>query len=73
MSLTMQMFAITHLPQLAAVGNQHIKIFKEDVNQLTETKLKTLTKEERVSEIAEMIGGKNKSISAINQAKELLN
>ena len=73
MSLTMQMFAITHLPQLAAVGNQHIKIFKEDVNQITETRLKTLTKEERVSEIAEMIGGKNKSISAINQAKELLN
>lgn len=73
MSLTMQMFAITHLPQLAAVGNQHIKIYKEDVNQITETKLKTLTKEERVSEIAEMIGGKNKSISAINQAKELLN
>ena len=30
MSLTMQMFTITHLPQLAAVGNQHIKIFKED-------------------------------------------
>ena len=73
MSLTMQMFAITHLPQLAAVGNQHIKIFKKDVNQITETRLKTLTKEERVSEIAEMIGGKNKSISAINQAKELLN
>ena len=43
------------------------------MNQITETKLKTLTKEERVSEIAEMIGGKNKSISAINQAKELLN
>jgi DNA repair protein RecN (Recombination protein N) len=58
---------------LAAVGNQHIKIFKEDVNQITQTKLKTLTKEERITEIAEMIGGKNKSISAINQAKELLN
>ena len=73
MSLTMQIFAITHSPQLAAVGNQHIKIFKEDVNQITQTKLKTLTKEERITEIAEMIGGKNKSISAINQAKELLN
>jgi DNA repair protein RecN (Recombination protein N) len=73
MSLTMQIFVITHLPQLAAVGNQHIKIFKEDVNQITQTKLKTLTKEERITEIAEMIGGKNKSISAINQAKELLN
>ena len=73
MSLTMQIFAITHLPQLAAVGNQHIKIFKEDVNQVTQTKLKTLAKEERITEIAEMIGGKNKSISAITQAKELLN
>jgi DNA repair protein RecN (Recombination protein N) len=73
MSLTMQIFVITHLPQLAAVGNQHIKIFKEDVNQITQTKLKTLTKEERITEIAEMIGGKNKSISTINQAKELLN
>ena len=73
MSLTMQIFAITHSPQLAAVGNQHIKIFKEDVNQVTQTKLKTLTKEERITEIAEMIGGKNKSISAITQAKELLN
>ena len=73
MSLTMQIFAITHSPQLAAVGNQHIKIFKEDVNQVTQTKLKTLAKEERITEIAEMIGGKNKSISAITQAKELLN
>lgn len=73
MSLTMQMFAITHQPQLAAVGNQHFKIFKEDVNNITETKIKTLTKEDRIIEIAEMIGGKNKSVSAINQAKELLN
>jgi DNA repair protein RecN (Recombination protein N) len=73
MSLTMQMFAITHQPQLAAVGNQHFKIFKEDVNNITETKIKTLTKEDRIFEIAEMIGGKNKSVSAINQAKELLN
>ncbi len=73
MSLTMQMFAITHQPQLAAAGNQHFKIFKEDVNNITETKIKTLTKEDRIIEIAEMIGGKNKSVSAINQAKELLN
>ena len=73
MSLTMQMFTITHLPQIAAVGNQHIKIYKEDINNTTETNLKALNKEERIVEIAEMIGGKNKSISAINQAKELLN
>ena len=73
MSLTMQMLTITHLPQIAAVGNQHIKIYKEDINNTTETNLKALNKEERIIEIAEMIGGKNKSISAINQAKELLN
>ncbi len=73
MSLTMQMISITHLPQVAAVGNQHIKIYKKDVNEVTVTQIKKLTQEERVIEIAEIIGGKNKSTSAINQAKELLN
>jgi DNA repair protein RecN (Recombination protein N) len=73
MSQTMQMLIITHLPQIAAAGNQHIKIFKEDINNSTVTQLIALTKEERVKEIAEMIGGKNKSSLAINQAKELLN
>ena len=73
MSLTMQMINITHLPQIAAVGNQHIKIYKEDINNITKTSISILNENERISEIAEMIGGKNKSISAINQAKELLN
>jgi len=73
MSLTMQMLCITHLPQIAAVGNQHIKIFKEEVDNITTTKLKKLDRGDRVKELAEMIGGKNKSVSAINQAKELLN
>ena len=73
MSLTMQMINITHLPQIAAVGNQHIKIYKEDINNITKTSISILNEKERITEIAEMIGGKNKSISAINQAKELLN
>ena len=73
MSMTMQMINITHLPQIAAVGNQHIKIFKEDINNITKTSISILNESERINEIAEMIGGKNKSISAINQAKELLN
>ncbi len=73
MSLTMQMINITHLPQVAAVGNQHIKIYKEDINNITKTSISILKGRERITEIAEMIGGKNKSISAINQAKELLN
>jgi DNA repair protein RecN (Recombination protein N) len=61
------------LPQIAAVGNQHIKIYKEDINNITKTSISILKGRERITEIAEMIGGKNKSISAINQAKELLN
>ena len=69
----MQMINITHLPQIAAVGNQHIKIYKEDINNITKTSISILNERERINEIAEMIGGKNKSISAINQAKELLN
>ena len=69
----MQMINITHLPQIAAVGNQHIKIYKEDINNITKTSISNLNERERINEIAEMIGGKNKSISAINQAKELLN
>jgi DNA repair protein RecN (Recombination protein N) len=73
MSMTMQIITITHLPQIAAIGNQHIKIFKEDVNNVTETNMLVLNDQQRIDEIAEMIGGKNKSISAINQAKELLN
>ena len=73
MSMTMQMINITHLPQIAAVGNQHIKIYKEDINNITKTSISNLNERERINEIAEMIGGKNKSISAINQAKELLN
>lgn len=73
MSMTMQMINITHLPQIAAVGNQHIKIYKEDINNITKTSISILNERERINEIAEMIGGKNKSISAINQAKELLN
>ena len=73
MSKSMQIFCITHLPQIAAVGNHHIKIYKEDVNEITVTRLKKLNKEERVNELAEMIGGKTLTDAALNHAKELLN
>lgn len=73
MSKTMQIFCITHLPQIAAAGNHHIKIYKEDVNEITVTRLKILNKEERVNELAEMIGGKILTDAALNHAKELLN
>ena len=73
MSKTMQLVSITHLPQIASKGAQHIKVYKEDVDNSTVTGLKTLTQEERIVEIAQMIGGKEISDSALAHAKELLN
>jgi len=73
MSQSMQIFCITHLPQIAASGNHHIKIYKEDINEITVTRLKKLNKEDRVHELAEMIGGKTLTDAALNHAKELLN
>ena len=73
MSQHMQVVTITHLPQIAAKGNQHYKVFKEDVVGVTTTNLKQLSEDERIVEIAEMLSGKNISDSAITHAKELLN
>mgnify|MGYP002639756556 CR=1 FL=1 len=73
MSANMQVITITHLPQIAAKGNQHYKVFKEEINGVTTTNLKKLSEDERIVEIAEMLSGKNISDSAITHAKELLN
>ncbi len=73
MSQQMQVITITHLPQIAAKGNQHYKVYKEEVNNRTTTKLKQLSEDERIVEIAEMLSGKNISDSAITHARELLN
>jgi DNA repair protein RecN (Recombination protein N) len=73
MSQDMQVITITHLPQIAAKGNQHYKVYKEEVNGVTTTNLKQLSEDERIVEIAEMLSGKNISDSAITHAKELLN
>lgn len=72
MSKNMQVIAITHLPQIAAKGASHYKVYKEDVKGVTSTNLKQLTAEERVKEIAEMLSGKDISDSALTHAKELL-
>lgn len=72
MSLHMQVFAITHLPQIAAKGNQHYKVFKSTVGEGTLSELKFLNQEERVIEIAQMLGGNDISESALVHAKELL-
>lgn len=73
MSTQMQVITITHLPQIAAKGNQHYKVFKEEINNVTTTSLKQLSEDERIVEIAEMLSGKNISDSAMTHAKELLN
>ncbi|WP_203256973.1 DNA repair protein RecN [Hyunsoonleella ulvae] len=73
MSKNMQVFSITHLPQIAAKGHSHFKVYKEDVANTTETKLVRLNHDDRIVEIAQMLGGTDLSSSAIAHAKELLN
>lgn len=73
MSNTMQVFAITHLPQIAAKGDTHYKVIKRSVAETTVSELVLLTPEERVVQIAEMLSGKDVSTSALEHAKALLN
>ena len=73
MSQSMQVFAITHLPQIAAKGTNHYKVFKTVLGENTVSELKLLTVEDRITEIAEMLSGKDISDSAMNHAKALLN
>jgi len=73
MSAKMQIFAITHLPQIAAKGDSHFKVFKSTVADDTQSELKLLSQEERIIEIAQMLSGANISDSALNHAKQLLN
>ncbi len=68
----MQVITITHLPQIAAKGSHHYKVYKKDVAGATNTYLKKLSSEERIAEVAEILGGKQMSSSAMEHAKELL-
>ncbi len=73
MSENMQVIAITHLPQIAAKGTHHFKVFKVEENNQTVTDIKNLTKTERIKELAEMLSGKDIVDSALVHAKQLLN
>lgn len=73
MSHHMQVISITHLPQIAAKGSSHYKVYKEEIKGVTTTNLKRLSPDERIVEIAEMLSGKDISDSALTHAKELLN
>ena len=73
MSKTMQVFAITHLPQIAAKGNSHYKVVKRSQGETTISELLLLSPEDRIQQIAEMLSGKDISESALQHAKALLN
>jgi len=73
MSQEMQIFAITHLPQIASKGTAHFKVSKATVGEDTQSELKLLSDEERVIEIAQMLSGNVITDSALNHAKALLN
>lgn len=67
-----QVIAITHLPQVAAKGKNHFKVFKADENDATYTSMCELSKEQRIEELARMLSGREIDAAAINNAKSLL-
>jgi DNA repair protein RecN (Recombination protein N) len=73
MSANIQVFAITHLPQIASKGAEHFKVFKVIHEHHTQSEIKVLNSEERVVEIAQMLSGSKISEAALMHAKELLN
>jgi DNA repair protein RecN (Recombination protein N) len=72
MSADLQVVTITHLPQVAGKGDTHYKVFKEDSETETHTKILCLSEEERVSELARMLSGSSLTPQAIENARVLL-
>lgn len=68
----MQVISITHLPQIAARGTQHYRVFKSTQRGISETTIQRLSAEERVSEIAAMLSGATVTQAAVDNAKQLL-
>ena len=67
-----QVISITHLPQIAARGNVHYKVYKEDSDTETNSHIRCLTAEERVEEIAHMLSGATLTEAALANARALL-
>ena len=67
-----QVISITHLPQIAALGRHHYKVYKEETKEGTKSRMSLLSDEERIQEIAQMLSGSDVTTAAINNAKELL-
>lgn len=72
MAQSRQIIAITHLPQIAAQGQTHYCVFKQDTERRTETHIRLLDNEERIQEIAGMLAGKQITQASLDTAKQLL-
>ncbi len=72
MSQYMQVIAITHLPQVAATGNKHYRVYKDSSGDYTRTHLQSLNDNERIEEIARMLSGTTLTQAALNNAQALL-
>ncbi len=68
----MQVISITHLPQVASLGQAHYRVYKSDTKTTTNTHLVRLSEEERIGEIARMLSGASLTEAALNNARELL-
>ncbi len=67
-----QVIVITHLPQIASLGTNHLFVYKSENGQSVETQVRILTGDERINEIAKMISGDTLTAHAVEQSKELL-
>lgn len=67
-----QVICITHLPQIAGLGNEHFSVVKVSSDDRSQTQIRKLTNEQRVAEIAKLIGGRSISETTLNQARELM-
>jgi len=72
MGKSMQVINITHLPQVASRGGMHYHVYKEEGDHSTITRVRLLTDEERVTEVARLLSGSTITEAAIRNARELL-
>jgi DNA repair protein RecN (Recombination protein N) len=68
----MQVINITHLPQVASRGNRHYHVYKDDTDNSTFTRVKLLSPEERILEVARLLSGSEVTETAMKNARELL-
>jgi DNA repair protein RecN (Recombination protein N) len=72
MGVNQQVISITHLPQIASKGETHFKVFKEESDRSTKTRIERLDEKERVVEIAQMLSGAETTTAAMDNARDLL-